>query len=241
VSDYFTSPIMYWVGMDLAESTPDEVAEFKRHYGEVHRIEVVERNPGFVTSHQYELHMPDPRGKHGPRFLTIYEIASEAALADYLERHEGPHAKNMGWSPGPDVWRDKRSTVWRLMWRQQLQFGIPSDSPDTLRVIGMDPGPGSDARAIAEYDDYYSNVHVPDIMTSTPFDHAARYELAQELPPRPADAPRYCAMYECGADKTEKLDAVRAARTAAAVVRPPGPVAWENRDTKWRLTYRRIA
>lgn len=238
---YFAQPIMYWVGMDLAPSTPTELAQFRRHYADVHRVEVVERNPGFVLSHQYELAEPDPRGKHGPRWLTIYEIDSEQGLADYLERHESPNAKPMRWTPGPPVWAEKRSTVWRIMWRRQLAVGTPSASPDILRVIGMDPAPGSDAAALAEFDRFYSTVHVPEIMSSTPFDSAARYERAPEFHARPVNSPRFCAVYEGGADKTAQLEAIRTQRAATAAPRSSGPAAWAGRDTKWRLTYRRVA
>jgi hypothetical protein len=241
MSDVFTHPIMYWVGMDLAECTPTELEQFRRHYADVHRVEVVERNPGFVTSQQYELAEPDPRGKPGPRWLTIYEIDGEQSLADYLERHESPGAKAMGWTPGPAVWADKRSTVWRMMWRRQVTVGAPSPEPDTLRVIGMDPAPSSDAAALAEFDAFYTDVHVPEVMGSTPFDHAARYERAPEFHARPADTPRFCALYEGGADKTEELAAIRAQRSEQAAPRRSGPAAWAGRDTKWRLTYRRVA
>jgi hypothetical protein len=194
VAGYFSQPIMYWVGMDLGECSPDELTQFRRHYADVHRLEVVERNPGFVVSHQYEMAEPDPRGKHGPRWLTIYEIDGEQSLADYLERHESPDAKPMGWTPGPAVWAEKRSTPWRMMWRRTLTTGTPSVDPDTLRVIGMDPAPGSDAVALAEFDEFYSTVHVPEVMGSTPFDHAARYERVSGFHSRPDDAPRFCAL-----------------------------------------------
>ena len=238
---YFSQPFMYWVGMDLAPATPTEIGQFRRHYADVHRVEVVERNPGFVISHQYELAEPDPRGKHGPRWLTIYEIDSDDSLAAYLERHEAPDAQPMGWTSGPPVWAEKRSTPWRMMWRRRLTNGQPSASPDTLRLIGMDPAPGSDAAAMAEFDEFYSQVHVPEIMAATPFDHAARYERVPEFHARPGDAPRFCALYEGGSDKTAQLEEIRAQRAAKAAPHASGPAAWAGRDTKWRLTYRRVA
>ena len=241
IGGYFTHPILYWVGMDLAPASAEETEAFRRHYADVHRREVVERNPGFELSHQYELTQPDPRGLYGPRWLTIYELSGEQALAGYLDRHERPGAPAMGWTPGPPVWRDKRSTTWRMMWRRGDVAGAPSGAPASLRLIGMDPAADSDDRQLAEFNEFYSGVHVPEVMSSTPFALGARYERVPEFSPRPADAPRYCAAYEAGAGQTAELDRIRSARSAQPAKRSEGPPAWQRRQTRWRLSYRRVA
>jgi len=241
IGGYFTHPVLYWVGMDLAAASAEETEAFRRHYADVHRREVVDRNPGFELSHQYELAQPDPRGSYGPRWLTIYELSDDKALAEYLERHERPGAPAMGWTPGPPAWRDKRSTSWRMMWRLGDSVGAPSGDPSFLRVIGMDPPPGGDDRELAEFNEFYSRSHLDEVMSSTPYSLGARYERVPEFSPRPDDAPRYCAAYEADAAQAAELDRIRSARATQPAQRSAGPPAWQQRQTRWRLSYRRVA
>lgn len=241
IGTYFTNPITYWVGMDLAPASPSELAEFRRHYADVHRREVVERNPGFVLSHQYELAEPDPRGNHGPRWLTIYELSGDDALEGYLARHEAPGAVKMAWTPGPPVWRDKRKTSWRMMWRRAEAIGTPSGAPELVRIVGLDPAPGADAAQIDRFDAFHTAVHVPEVMRSTPFDLGVRYLREPRFHPRPAETPRLCGLYEADAAKADELERIRSQRAARPAERTSGPPVWTGRTTRWRLTYRRTA
>jgi hypothetical protein len=232
---------MYWVGMDLTPASQNEIEQFRRHYAEVHSREVVEHNPGFVLSHQYELSQPDPRGNHGPRWLTIYELSGDDALAGYLERHEAPGAVKPAWTPGPPVWRDKRRTTWRMMWRRAEVLGAPSGAPELLRVVGLDPAPDADADQIREFDAFHAGTHVPEVMRSTPFDLGARYLREPTFAPRPPLTPRLCGLYEADADRATELARIREHRAVRPADRTPGPPVWTGRTTRWRLTYRRIA
>jgi hypothetical protein len=78
----FAYPFMYWVGMNTPPDTdPAAVAEFSQFYSTVHVPEVVASNPGFVRGTRYEILQPDPRGDYGPRWLAVYDMDGEAALA----------------------------------------------------------------------------------------------------------------------------------------------------------------
>jgi hypothetical protein len=74
-------------------------------------------------------------------------------------------------------------------------------------------------------------------MASGGYTRATRHELYREFAHPAPGCPRFCAVYEADATATEQREA-RAARRGTL---SPGPPAWENRDTVWRLVYRRIA
>ena len=56
MEEAFSSPFMYWVGMNTAPDTDaTALAEFSRFYSKTHLPEVVASNPGFVRGSRYEL------------------------------------------------------------------------------------------------------------------------------------------------------------------------------------------
>ena len=60
--DAWTSPFMYWVGMDTdPRTTPEALAEFNHFYSTRHVHEVVAAHPGCVRARRYELVEPDVR------------------------------------------------------------------------------------------------------------------------------------------------------------------------------------
>ena len=98
-AEAFSSPFMYWVGMNIAPDTDAAaLAEFNTFYSKTHVPEVLASNPGFVRGWRYELLQPDPRGDFGPRWLAVYEMDGEAAahhpreLADGEGQHERERA-----------------------------------------------------------------------------------------------------------------------------------------------------
>ena len=53
---------MYWNGMNTAaDLTPEEFQKFNDFYSNVHILEVVQMNPGFIRATRYELMEKDPR------------------------------------------------------------------------------------------------------------------------------------------------------------------------------------
>jgi hypothetical protein len=123
--------------------------------------------------------------------------------------------------------------VWRLL----STFGTPSDEPPVgIYLIGMDPGGGPDD--LPAFTRHYEDVHVPEVFETWGYERAARFELVTG----PAGSPRFLAVYAAGADR---IDDVRERRTRAASgpapVRAPGPVAWQERTTRWRRLYEREA
>jgi hypothetical protein len=237
----FDNPVMYWVGMNVDGATEQEMDAFNRHYSEVHCPEVMAENPGLDLAVRYRLSDPDPRGRLGPDWLSVYEFTDEAAAQAYLERQNGPVENRPRYTTGPPVWVDKRDTVWRMMWRRGASMGESHGSPDVVRMIGMDPAPDHSASELNDFNDYYTDVHLRDAMSSVPYDRGTRYELMPELAPRPASAPRYCAIYDTSGAHADVVRSVLADKSRPA--RPsvvPEPRAWRERVSAWRLSYERV-
>lgn len=233
----------YWVGIDVpADTSEADVADFNRFYSEIHRPEVIASNPGFLRGRRYELAQDDPRGPRGPRFIAAYDIESEEAAKLYISRNDGPPSGRPVYTDGPSAWK-KKSTNWRLMWRHLL------NNPENKQVaaspymylVGMSEAAGSNAQEIQQFNDFYNNIHVPEVLAGYGFVSGARYACMREfLHPAPG-APNYVAMYgiknaaDAEAFMQSRLKADQSGNSFSS-----GPPSWEKRDTKWRLTYRQI-
>jgi hypothetical protein len=102
------------VGMNIpADATPQQEREFDQFYTHTHVPEVVTNNAGFLTGRRYEL---VDRSLNGPRFLAVYEVATEADAHAHLNRAANPTGSSVRYSTGPEVWQ-KHDTLWRLMYK----------------------------------------------------------------------------------------------------------------------------
>jgi hypothetical protein len=235
----FTAAMMYWVAIDTPGASEEQAAEFNLFYDEVHVPEVLRHNPGFVRVHRYELLKDDARGAVGPRWLAAYEVDQEGARA-YAQRNDGLPDGRPRYSSGPKVWENKR-LIWRMIWRRIDGFGAPSTAAASIFIVGMDAG-DDDPIELERFNDFYSNVHLPEIVTGGGYARGTRSELDRSFlyPERPC--PRYCAVYDCGEELTT---AIREGSAGPTVPDPsrrlsPGPPAWESHQTAWRLVYLRI-
>lgn len=225
---------MYWVGMDLRSTDPEQVEMYHRYYGGTHLPEVVASNPGFTLGHRYELVEPDPRGVAAPRYLAVYEMSGEAAADTYMERNDGPPEGRPNYTPGPPAWTHMDAR-WRMIWRQFAETGSAGEAPESIFVVGIDPPSDVDAAGLAEFNDFYTNVHLPEVLSQAGYARGTRYERVRAfLHPEPG-CPRYCAVYEGDAQTPARQDPA-APEPAAS----PGPPSWQDRTTQWRLVYRRI-
>jgi hypothetical protein len=228
----FAHPFMYWVGMDNRSTDADELRAFHQYYGHTHVPEVVAHNPGFVLGHRYQLRDPDRRGDRGPMFIAAYEIADGPGAQTYMDRNDGPAEGRPSYTPGPPVW-SRIELRWRMIWRQIAATGPVAQPPASIFVVGIDPPFDADAAALAEFNDFYTHVHVPEVVANWGYTRATRYELARQfLHPAPG-APRYCAVYESD-------DPAAPTPSAGKVPESSGPAVWRDHTTPWRLTYRRL-
>jgi hypothetical protein len=233
---------MYWVGMNTApEAHADALAEFNDFYTRVHLPEVVANNPGFVRGTRYELLEPDRRGEShaGPRWLAIYEMDGEPAAQAYAQRNDDPSAARPPYTPRPPAWLEAQP-VWRMIWRRISERGAASQPPDSIFMVGMNVPADTDATELAAFNDFYTNVHVPEVMQWGGYARGSRFELYREfLHPRPG-SPRFCAIYEADAATTQANQRYAATRQPPRGSLSSGPPTWEKHETLWQLVYRRL-
>jgi hypothetical protein len=231
----------YWVGMDIpADTSAADVAAFNDFYSNVHKPEVLAGNPGFLRGRRYELAQDDTRGPRGPRFIAAYDIESKEAAQLYISRNDGPASGRPVYSDGPAAWQ-QRDTKWRLMWQHVLNNPAAaqvSASP-YMYLVGMNEAAGSGEAELAQFNEFYNTIHVPEVLAGYGFVSGARYKnMSTFLHPEPG-APNFLAMYgikdEAAATSfmKDRLSADPGGNSFSA-----GPPPWQNRDTKWRLTYR---
>ncbi len=108
--------------------------------------------------------------------------------------------------------------------------------------VGMDTAPDTSPADVADFSDFYSNVHVHEVLASNPgFLRATRYELCE--PDRRGDfGPRWLCMYEM--DGLAAAKGYESRNDGPPEGRPkytPGPAAWGHTNTRWRLIWHRVA
>jgi len=234
----FTFPFAYWVGMDTdPRTTPEALAEFNQFYSTTHVGEVIAAHPGFVTASRYELLDPDPRGgvHVGPRWLAVYEMKDEASAEQYVKDNARPWLHRQKYSPWPPA-RKRAKTVWRMLWRQIAAAGSTDQPPESIFMVGMNVPADTDAQGLAEFNTFYTETHMPEVVAAGGYDRATRFELYRDFAHPPPGCPRFCAIYEADAAATEARESRHAARAPLS----SGPPTWDQRDTIWRLVYHRI-
>ena len=236
----FSSPFMYWVGMNTAPHTDaDALVAFNTFYSKTHLPEVLARNPGFVRGWRYELLQPDPRGTFGPQCLAIYEIDGESAAQAYAQRNDGPPEGRPTYTPGPVAWQESQS-MWRMIWRRMASCGHVSQPPHSIFMVGMNVPLDTDAVGLAEFNAFYTDIHVPEVMAYRGYHRGTRFELYREFRHPQPGCPRFCAIYEADESTTIANQQARHNPQAGPSPLSSGPPTWEKHDTLWRLVYRRI-
>jgi hypothetical protein len=242
MTEAFSSPYMYWVGMDTApDADPAALTAFNQFYSMTHVPEVLANNPGFTRASRYELLNPDPRGDFGPKWLAVYEMDSEAAAKAYAARNDGPAEGRPRYTPGPSAWQGAQ-TRWRMIWRRLSSTGTADQPPHSIFMVGMNVPPDTDEAGLAEFNEFYTTTHVPEVMAYLGYLRGTRFELYREFRYPEPGCPRFCAIYEADAAATEADQQRRATSNSRSGPSPlsSGPPTWEKHDTLWRLVYRRI-
>lgn len=235
------SPYMYWVGMNTQPDTSDaELAKFNDFYTNVHMREVVNSNPGFYRATRYELRDPDPRGDFGPRWLVMYEMEDEPAAKTYIARNDGPPEGRPKYTPGPSAWQSY-IPWWRMIWRRRVpEHGeIGAGGSPYLYFVAMNVPPGTTEQELADFNEFYTNIHVPEVVDISAFQSGARFELERAFVHPEPGCPQFLAVYEANEESMERRKE-RAAHPDRYQL-SSGPPAWEAHDTLWRLTYQRVA
>ncbi|MFI0423011.1 hypothetical protein [Spongiactinospora sp. 9N601] len=221
---------VYAVGINTPpDEPPHEMAAFHEFY-DAHLGDVVARNPGFVCAERYELAQVDPPPGPWPRWLAVYGLDGEEAARRFAEQVTGPPEERPVYPPGPSPWR-RMEPVWRLIWQRTAWTGRDV-SAGRVALIGIDPAAESGEREIADFDDFYTRVHLPEIIAAFGYDRGSRFERWREFRHPEPGCPAYLALYEA-----EAAPPVPAPGTVSLT---PGPPAWEGRTVSWRVKYDRI-
>jgi hypothetical protein len=235
------APYMYWVGMNTQPDTSaSDLADFSDFYSDTHVKEVLAANPGFIRATRYELQEQDARGDFGPRWLAVYEMDSQAAADLYVKRNDGPPEGRPTYTPGPAAWQQYQGW-WRLLWHRRV--------PDTgelgaagapyLFMVGMDVPAGTSQQGLQEFNDFYTNIHVPEVVSVSKFLRGTRYELYRDFRHPEPGSPQFLAVYE-GDKGSLEARSKRAAEPRSAAPLSSGPPVWEAHATAWRLLYRLV-
>ena len=180
----------------------------------------------------YELLAVTGRGFGPPRFLTIAEESEES---EESEGSEGAQRDPVGDRRGagsdalPDLSGFRR--LWSLLYRRIVETGPQEVAPFAIYLLGVNPPAGAGDDDLEEFDDFYTNVHLPEVAERRQALRAVRYELEREVKPPYRGAPRFLAIYEI-----DEAGASRRSHTG-----PPyskGPEVWQGHKTPWRLWYR---
>ncbi|TYB44022.1 DUF4286 family protein [Actinomadura chibensis] len=235
----FSNDFLYWIALDFASSDPADIARFNRFYDETHVPEVFARHPGFASSHRYELQIQDARGDYGAKYLAAYEVVSEEGADAYLASTTAPAGTHPAYSDDPPLWPDLLTHRWRVIYEKAMETSAATGVPEAIYIIGIDP-PDDIGDGLAEFDEFYTGVHVPEATDKGGFSRGSVYRLRHALEHPEPGCPRYLAVYElASATREQVVETLRTLR--AEEVWSPGPASWARHKTPWRLWYRNVA
>ncbi|MBT2208076.1 MULTISPECIES: DUF4286 family protein [Actinomadura] len=235
----FTSEFLYWISLDFAGSEPADLARFERFYNETHVPEVLSRYPGFRVAHRFSLQIPDPRGDFGGGYLAAYEVEDEQAVEKYIAGTTAPGGTRPPYSDDPPLWPDLLTHRWRVVYEKVSETGPSTGDPGSIYIIGIEP-PADVGDELAEFDEFYTGVHLPEAVAIGGFSRGSRYTLRRELEHPAPGCPRFLAVYE-QADGSDEQARATLRTLIDSDGWTPGPASWTRKTTPWRLWYRHIA
>ncbi|MFC5114625.1 hypothetical protein ACFPN7_11805 [Amycolatopsis halotolerans] len=218
-----TGRFEYWAGVDTPAVGGSALREFDRFYSTVHVPEVLAYYPGMLSCARYRLTEQDERGDRGPMWLARYTM-DEHAAARYRTVNSDPGFV-MPFTPMPLSERDF-DVRWRFLWRSLASYGDDAGTSRGVRLIGMDPAPGTRAEELTAFNAFYDRTHLREARGALRSRFVTRYELCQAF--SSSAAPRYAAVYELDSPAVTNLPVPRVT---------DGPPSWRDRNTHWRLTY----
>jgi hypothetical protein len=114
------------------------------------------------------------------------------------------------------------------------EIGPAVVAPYAIYLLGVNPPAGATDQDLDVFNDFYTNVHLPEVAERRHALRAVRYELLREVRPPYQGAPRFLAVYEVDEEAASNRRHVGPPYSA-------GPEVWQGHTTPWRLWYRRLA
>lgn len=150
------------------------------------------------------------RGFRPPRLLTVTPTGDAAGL-----EQEAP----------AEVRR-----AWAVTYRQIAETASRRSAPYAIYLLGVNPPDGASPQQLAEFNEFYTEVHLREVAERRRALRAVRYERVDEIKPPYPSAPAYLAAYELDEDSA-------AVRRHSGPAYSAGPAVWQQHTTPWRLWY----
>jgi hypothetical protein len=212
--------------MDVDTESPEDLAAIDNFFRDGYLEDLAARNPDLARGARYDLLAPDRHKGFGARFLAAFELADEGVAERCADRQD-----LLSVPSAPLVWRAGVTTSWSLMYRYVTETGPALVRPYAIYMVGVDPPPDIDAAGLHEFNEFYTNVHVPEVLKRRRGLRATRYELFRELTPPVEGHPRFMATYEVDEKATANTRHIGGGYSR-------GPDVWRKHKTPWRLWYR---
>ena len=170
-----------------------------------------------ASGSHYELLAVAARGFRPPKLLSAHHGSGHAstAAAEADEDHPGLRL------------------TWSLRYRAVAETAPAGAGPFAIYLLGVDPPADATDDDLAAFNDFYTNVHLPEVAERRHSLRAVRYELVDAVRPPYQGAPRYLAVYE-----VDEESAAHRRHSGPPYAR--GPEVWQRHTTPWRLWYRRL-
>jgi hypothetical protein len=211
-----------WSGIDVHADSPEDQLAVKEFFRNAFLQQVGEAYPQLGPGVCYELDAAGPRGFQGSNLLTTFELPDDP----------GPQSEDpLSVPAAPVAWHRTIEGSWSLICRRVAETGPRVVDPFAIYLVGVNPPPGMDGEEREEFDEFYTNVHMPEVAQRRHCLRASRYELHRELRSPPNGAPQFLAVYEL-----DKRAAATKRHIGGAYAR--GPRVWQRHATPWRLWYR---
>jgi hypothetical protein len=123
--------------------------------------------------------------------------------------------------------------TWSLLYRRVAETAPRAGAPYAIYLLGVNPPPDTTEEELDVFNDFYTNVHLPEVAERRHALRAVRYELLPEVRPPYQGAPQFLAVYEVDEE-------VASVRRHVGPRYATGPEVWQRHTTPWRLWYRRL-
>jgi hypothetical protein len=123
--------------------------------------------------------------------------------------------------------------AWSLLYQHVAETAPARVAPFAIYLLGVDPPGDATDEDLVAFNDFYTDVHLPEVAERRGALRAVRYELAEAVRPPYQGAPRFLAVYE-----VDEESAAHRRHTGPPYAR--GPEVWQRHTTPWRLWYRRL-
>ena len=203
------APFTWWTGWDVrgGASADSSAAD--------HFTRSAPRDPG-AGSH-YELLAVAAQGFRPPKLLSAIHGSGNTRTAG---------AGEVPGQPGLRV-------TWSLLYRPVAETSPAEVAPFAIYLLGVNPPTDATDEDLVVFNDFYTNVHLPEVAERRRALRAVRYELVDAVRPPHQGAPRFLAVYEVDEESA-------ANRRHSGPKYASGPDVWRRHTTPWRLWFRRL-